>query len=191
MIVFDSNLTHIRFRYGNRGHNQPCVHIDTGRCFITSQNHGFAVDVDTLPPDWDQLFVNENDKTNEGIIHRNLPFFGYLFKPFLMSLYSGFGVSGVQKYSAACSDSFYCSSVQFHPEHCAGPEDLECLFDIFLDAVCKRKENTEFSLRNLLTEKLGFMCKYVVPPQSKVLILGSGGLSIGQAGEFDYSGAQV
>lgn len=63
------------FRYGNRGHNQPCTHIDTGRCFITSQNHGFAVDEKSIPTGWRALFFNENDKTNEGIVHESRPFF--------------------------------------------------------------------------------------------------------------------
>lgn len=62
-------------RYGNRGHNQPCTHLDTGRCFITSQNHGFAVNPESLSSDWSTLFVNENDKSNEGIVHNSKPFF--------------------------------------------------------------------------------------------------------------------
>lgn len=62
-------------RYGNRGHNQPCIHKGTGRCFITSQNHGFAVAPDTLPEDWEVLFTNANDHTNEGIIHSTKPLF--------------------------------------------------------------------------------------------------------------------
>ena len=62
-------------RYGNRGHNQPCTHPETKRCFITTQNHGFAVDVHSLPTGWLVLFVNENDHTNEGIIHETKPFF--------------------------------------------------------------------------------------------------------------------
>ncbi len=62
-------------RYGNRGHNQPCTHNGTYRCFITTQNHGFAVDPEDLPDDWSVLFTNENDKTNEGIIHDSKPFF--------------------------------------------------------------------------------------------------------------------
>lgn len=65
------------FRYGNRGHNQPCTHSGTGRCYITTQNHGFAVDDKTLPPDWSVLFTNENDKSNEGIVHSYKPFFRY------------------------------------------------------------------------------------------------------------------
>ena len=60
---------------GNRGVNQPCTHEDSRRCFITSQNHGFAVDVEALPDGWAPLFTNANDGTNEGIIHHTLPFF--------------------------------------------------------------------------------------------------------------------
>lgn len=57
-----------KMKYGNRGHNLPCVHHGTGRCFMTSQNHGFAVDTDTLPTEWEPLFTNANDNTNEGKI---------------------------------------------------------------------------------------------------------------------------
>lgn len=77
-----------KMKYGNRGHNLPCIHHGTGRCFMTSQNHGFAVDIQTLPKDWEPLFTNANDNTNEGIIHKEKPYF----------------------------------SVQFHPEHTAGPQ---------------------------------------------------------------------
>lgn len=63
------------FRYGNRGHNLPCVLQGTGKCFMTSQNHGFAVDVSKLPAGWTPLFTNANDNTNEGIVHETLPFF--------------------------------------------------------------------------------------------------------------------
>lgn len=71
IMLFDS-------RYGNRGHNQPCTFIGTDRCFITSQNHGYAVDTKTLPFDWLPLFVNENDATNEGIVHVSKPIFRYV-----------------------------------------------------------------------------------------------------------------
>ncbi|XP_042338316.1 CAD protein-like, partial [Plectropomus leopardus] len=76
------------------------------RLFIASQNHGFAVDPDTLPKDWDILFTNANDHTNEGIVHNTKPLF----------------------------------SVQFHPEHMAGPTDLVSLFDVFLKTVKDHKE---------------------------------------------------
>ena len=44
-----------KLAYGNRGHNQPCVHADTGRCFMTSQNHGYEVDAATIPKGWRSL----------------------------------------------------------------------------------------------------------------------------------------
>ena len=68
-------------RYGNRGHNQPCVHSTSHRCFITTQNHGFSVDSETLPADWSILFTNPNGKTNEGIVHGSRPFFSIQFHP--------------------------------------------------------------------------------------------------------------
>jgi carbamoyl-phosphate synthase small subunit len=67
--------------YGHRGHNQPCRETGTRRCHITSQNHGYAVDADTLPADWRQWFVNANDNSNEGILHVSRPFFGAQFHP--------------------------------------------------------------------------------------------------------------
>ena len=70
-----------KYRYGNRGHNQPCLHPSSQRCFITTQNHGFAVDDSNLPPDWEVLFTNANDQSNEGIVHKSLPFFSVQFHP--------------------------------------------------------------------------------------------------------------
>lgn len=67
--------------FGNRGHNQPCTHVDTGKCFITSQNHGFASDVSTLPTGWLPLFTNENDQSNEGLVHSENPWFTVQFHP--------------------------------------------------------------------------------------------------------------
>ncbi|GAB4286961.1 MAG: glutamine-hydrolyzing carbamoyl-phosphate synthase small subunit [Ignavibacteriaceae bacterium] len=70
-----------KLKYGHRGHNQPCNELGTKRCYITSQNHGYAVKSDTLPEDWREWFVNENDGTNEGIIHISKPFFAAQFHP--------------------------------------------------------------------------------------------------------------
>ncbi|MDR3235145.1 MAG: glutamine-hydrolyzing carbamoyl-phosphate synthase small subunit [Prevotellaceae bacterium] len=70
-----------KLKYGHRSHNQPVRMVGTNRCFITSQNHGFAVDSRTLGNDWEQLFVNMNDDTNEGIRHKTLPFFSAQFHP--------------------------------------------------------------------------------------------------------------
>jgi carbamoyl-phosphate synthase small subunit len=67
--------------WGHRGQNQPCVDLDSGRCYITSQNHGYAVDERTLPAGWEPWFRNANDKTNEGIRHRAKPFSAVQFHP--------------------------------------------------------------------------------------------------------------
>jgi len=70
-----------KLKYGHRGQNQPCVLAGTKRCYITSQNHGYAVDPRTLGSDWDEWFVNANDGTNEGIRHRHKPLYGVQFHP--------------------------------------------------------------------------------------------------------------
>jgi carbamoyl-phosphate synthase small subunit len=70
-----------KLKYGHRGHNQPVIRPGGTRCYITSQNHGFAIDERTLPGDWEPLFVNVNDGTNEGIRHVTRPFFSAQFHP--------------------------------------------------------------------------------------------------------------
>ncbi|MDE7160274.1 MAG: glutamine-hydrolyzing carbamoyl-phosphate synthase small subunit [Muribaculaceae bacterium] len=70
-----------KLKYGHRSHNQPVRRVGTEQCFVTSQNHGFAVDHTTLPEDWEPAFVNMNDGTNEGIRHRSKPFFSAQFHP--------------------------------------------------------------------------------------------------------------
>ena len=70
-----------KLKYGHRSHNQPVREVGGNRCFITSQNHGFAVDNRTLGEDWEPLFINMNDGTNEGIRHKTKPFFSAQFHP--------------------------------------------------------------------------------------------------------------
>jgi carbamoyl-phosphate synthase small subunit len=70
-----------KLKYGHRSHNQPCIDSSSRRCYITSQNHGYAIDAGTLPVDWREWFSNNNDGTNEGIIHISKPFFGAQFHP--------------------------------------------------------------------------------------------------------------
>ena len=70
-----------KLKFGHRGHNQPCVEVGTKRCYITPQNHGYAVNSATLPQDWREWFYNNNDRTNEGILHISKPFFGTQFHP--------------------------------------------------------------------------------------------------------------
>ena len=135
-----------KLKYGHRSHNQPVREVGTNRCYITSQNHGYAVDSKTLPADWEPLFVNMNDCSNEGIRHKTNPWM----------------------------------SAQFHPEACSGPTDTEWMFDEFV----RMLRPTPQPLPHREGAGEGLMCK-------KVLLLGSGALKIGQAGEFDYSGAQA
>ncbi|CAN5506947.1 glutamine-hydrolyzing carbamoyl-phosphate synthase small subunit [soil metagenome] len=70
-----------KLKYGHRSQNQPVIEEGTKRCFITSQNHGFAVDANTLPPGWHPWFTNLNDNTNEGIRHESLPIRSAQFHP--------------------------------------------------------------------------------------------------------------
>ena len=152
-----------KLKYGHRSHNQPVQRVGSTQCFITSQNHGYAVDDKTLPEDWEPLFVNMNDGSNEGIRHKTNPWM----------------------------------SAQFHPEACSGPTDTEWMFDEFVRSLTPdpspRGEGSEYT-------RLGKQTEEVTTPLSKergaggvskVLLLGSGALKIGQAGEFDYSGAQA
>ncbi len=70
-----------KLKYGHRGLNQPCNEMGTKRSFITSQNHGYAVRSDSLPQDWREWFINDNDGTNEGLLHISKPFFAAQFHP--------------------------------------------------------------------------------------------------------------
>ena len=70
-----------KLKYGHRSHNQPVRMVGSEHCFITSQNHGYAVDSETLGADWEPLFINMNDGTNEGIRHKTKPFFSSQFHP--------------------------------------------------------------------------------------------------------------
>ena len=143
-----------KLKYGHRGHNQPVRLEGTTECFITSQNHGYAIDNDSLPEGWKSLLVNMNDGSNEGLEHQRLPWF----------------------------------SVQFHPEASGGPLDTEVLFDRFAALM-------EAPSKPGCPPISGHLLKSAARPQgpvpSKVLVLGSGALKIGEAGEFDYSGSQA
>ena len=70
-----------KLKYGHRSHNQPVRMVGTDKCYITSQNHGYAVDASTLDKDWNELFVNMNDGSNEGICHNTNPWFTSQFHP--------------------------------------------------------------------------------------------------------------
>ncbi len=70
-----------KLKYGHRSHNQPVLHLGSKRAYITSQNHGFAVDNNSLGDEWEPMFINLNDDTNEGFKHKTKPFFSTQFHP--------------------------------------------------------------------------------------------------------------
>ena len=70
-----------KLKYGHRSHNQPVILKGSSKSYITSQNHGFAIDNKTLPEEWEPWFINLNDNTNEGMKHRSKPFFSTQFHP--------------------------------------------------------------------------------------------------------------
>jgi carbamoyl-phosphate synthase / aspartate carbamoyltransferase len=149
-----------KMKFGNRGHNIPCTNLLSGRCYITSQNHGYAVEAKSLVGGWEESFVNANDGSNEGIRHVGKPYF----------------------------------SVQFHPEHAPGPEDTEFLFDVFINAIKRCMEDPNGMSEPVIFPGGTIEENLTLHPRvqvKKALVLGSGGLSIGQAGEFDYSGSQA
>lgn len=81
LLARAAGATTYKLKYGHRSHNQPVQQVGTTRCFITSQNHGYAVDDTTLPADWEALFVNMNDGSNEGIRHKRNPWMSAQFHP--------------------------------------------------------------------------------------------------------------
>ena len=81
LLALASGADTYKLKYGHRSHNQPVVQCGTERAFITSQNHGFAINNNTLVKDWSPLFINLNDNTNEGMIHKTKPFFSTQFHP--------------------------------------------------------------------------------------------------------------
>jgi len=81
LLALASGGATYKLKYGHRGHNQPVLLVGTRKAYITSQNHGFAVDDSSLSSNWQPWFININDKTNEGIRHKDKPFFSVQFHP--------------------------------------------------------------------------------------------------------------
>lgn len=81
LLAKAGGATIYKLKYGHRSHNQPVRQVGTNKCYVTSQNHGYAVDATTLEADWEELFVNMNDGSNEGIRHKTNPWFSSQFHP--------------------------------------------------------------------------------------------------------------
>ncbi|MCB2219055.1 MAG: glutamine-hydrolyzing carbamoyl-phosphate synthase small subunit [Bacteroidetes bacterium] len=81
LMALAAGASTYKLKYGHRSHNQPVQKVGTARCYITSQNHGFAVDEKSLGNEWEPLFRNVNDGTCEGISHKSKPFFSTQFHP--------------------------------------------------------------------------------------------------------------
>ena len=81
LLAKAAGATIYKLKYGHRSHNQPVREVGTNRCYVTSQNHGYAVDASRLGADWRELFVNMNDGSNEGIRHLMNPWFSSQFHP--------------------------------------------------------------------------------------------------------------
>ena len=170
LMGLSQDITIEKMKYGNRGQNIPVEYIlsdgnQSQRCLITSQNHGYCLSNSSIEEhkDWRIMFKNANDNSNEGFCHTKKPYF----------------------------------SVQFHPEARPGPEDANFLFDVFHQLLLDTTLNVSSLVEKYLkierqnSVELKTQDSDIIKKEGKVLIIGSGGLSIGQAGEFDYSGSQA
>ena len=81
LMALASGANTYKLKYGHRSHNQPVIKVGTHSAYVTSQNHGFAIDNSTLSGDWAPYFINLNDDTNEGVRHKSKPFFSVQFHP--------------------------------------------------------------------------------------------------------------
>jgi len=81
LLALASGADTYKLKYGHRSHNQPVIKVGSQQAYITSQNHGYAIDNKTLTKDWIPFFINLNDNTNEGMIHTSKPFFSTQFHP--------------------------------------------------------------------------------------------------------------
>lgn len=82
LLALAAGASTYKLKYGHRSQNQPCTDVSVGtRCYITSQNHGFAINRKTLPKEWKVWFENANDGSVEGIKHAHKPWSAVQFHP--------------------------------------------------------------------------------------------------------------
>ena len=93
-------------KYGHRGATQPVQIVGGERCYITAQNHGFVVDGTTLPTEWNEWFINMNDRTNEGIRHAEKPWMAVQFIPEMNCEQAGSPTEHVASWGASKDSEF-------------------------------------------------------------------------------------
>lgn len=243
LMATAAGATTYKMRYGHRGHNQPCIDMTDQRCYITSQNHGYAVDAQSFGAhnaEWEPYFINANDQTSEGIRHKTKPFFstqfhpegaggpedtGFLFDRFLSVVaehkakgYASYtplvardrevvtpGTSGAAASASSKDEPLSIGATlarglqipitqvtddAIHHSHTPAIAHATPLPAVLKSAsaasVVKPAATGDAELENAAVADASAQV-----PIKKVLVLGSGGLQIGQAGEFDYSGSQA
>ncbi|KAL2426525.1 Carbamoyl-phosphate synthase arginine-specific small chain [Exophiala dermatitidis] len=144
LLALAAGARTVKLKYGNRAHNIPALDLTTGKCHITSQNHGYAVDAATLSDEWKPYFINLNDNSNEGLIHATRPIFSTQFHPeakggpldssYLFDMY----LDNVQKYKQSQS--------AFQPQRDSKPSPL------LVDLLAKERVGVELTqgIRNMM-----------------------------------------
>jgi len=194
LLSLAAGCSYNKMLYGHRGHNQPCIDQIDGRCYITSQNHGYVIGNESIKGEWNPYFINANDGSNEGIIHESKPFSSVQFHP---------EAKGGPEDTGFLFDNFLTNVRRELPKPTLG--------NILVGGPDHRTENQSRTIGNILVgggdlrhcietfnhplrvaeQKIPSLILSQQNKPKKVLILGSGGLQIGQAGEFDYSGSQA
>ncbi len=167
LLALAAGASVYKLKYGHHSHNQPVQLAGTNRCFITSQSHNYATDEKSLGADWEPFFTNLNDATNEGIRHKSKPFFSAQFCPAPPK-------EGKSTEMLMPTESNNVET-EFLLNAFLAPQPLEALKQI--------DSQSAAVLQSPSSRDLGGV--------KKVLMLGSGALKIGEAGEFDYSGSQA
>ena len=154
LLALAAGAKTIKLKYGNRAHNIPALDLTTGRCHITSQNHGYAVDASTLPEDWKEYFINLNDSSNEGTTTIRSPSIDCLplvltpckLKLSIILVTPVFELFHILDhllivFLGMIHKTRPIFSTQFHPEARGGPLDSSYLFEAYLESVSRYKNN--------------------------------------------------
>ena len=164
LLGLASGARTMKMKFGHHGANHPVQDLETGRVFITSQNHGFAVDETDLPSTLKATHRSLFDGSLQGIARIDRPAFSF----------------------------------QGHPEASPGPQEMGAMFDRFVHLMLRRLQQ---KLRGPIQRRATAagqgrrrLTTQLMPKRTdikSILIIGAGPIIIGQACEFDYSGAQA